>query len=98
NTSPGGRPSIGPLPVTGFLNCGSAGVAVKSVGYATRWAGRSFANAPVNLALPNWSRTIGTGVCRASRGSGWLNLWAPDNGLRGVPGGRAANAVRQHGV
>src|SRR5690349_8234144 len=48
NTSPGGRPSIGPLPVTGFLKLGSAGLAVKSVWYDKRLAGRSLANFPVN--------------------------------------------------
>src|SRR5215510_8452494 len=82
----------------GFLNCGSVGLALKSLWYDNRLAGRSFAKAPVNRALPNWSRTMGTGVSKSSRGIGAVNLRAVPNGLRGVPVGTAANALRANGL
>ena len=42
--------------------------------------------------------TIGTGVCSWSRGRGVVNFSAPKRGLRGVPVGISAKALRANGL
>ena len=41
---------------------------------------------------------MGIGVCNRSRGMRWENLAAPNSGLRGVPVGTAAKALRANGL
>ena len=44
-------------------------------------------------------RVRDTGVSRSSRGMRWVNFWAPNNGLRGVPVGTpSANVLGANGL
>ena len=43
-------------------------------------------------------RVMGIGVCSCSRGMRWVNLAAPNSGLRGVPVGTSAKALRANGL